>query len=223
MLKFKCECCSYLSTKKYNINRHKLSKHLNTISNTNNNTNSNNNNNNNEYIYLVQEREFIKTNEPIYKLGKTKQECLKRICNYPNGTKLLIQIICNDCDKYERELINKFKEIFIQKKEIGYEYFKGDKYKMIEIIYNLIWENNIKINNENNDDKKCNKCNKILSSKYYLKKHLLKCKGVSNPLECHICHKILYDSSSKSNHLKICREKSHEQLEAIETINNTQI
>jgi len=31
------------------------------------------------YIYLLQEREFIKTKENIYKLGKTKQENLKRI------------------------------------------------------------------------------------------------------------------------------------------------
>ena len=83
---------------------------------------------------------------------------------------------------------------------------------MIEIIYNLIWENNIKINNENenNDDNKCNKCNKILSSKYYLQKHLLICKGVSNPLECHICNKIYSSSSSKSKHLKICRHKTNE-------------
>ena len=41
-------------------------------------------NKNSEYIYLLQEREFIKTNEPIYKIGKTKQECLKRIINYSN-------------------------------------------------------------------------------------------------------------------------------------------
>lgn len=31
-----------------------------------------------QYIYLLQEREFIKTNENIYKIGKTKQENCKR-------------------------------------------------------------------------------------------------------------------------------------------------
>ena len=50
------------------------------------------------YIYLLQEREFIKTKENIYKLGKTKQENLKRIQNYPNGTKLIIQLQCKNCD-----------------------------------------------------------------------------------------------------------------------------
>jgi len=56
-------------------------------------------------------------------------------------------------------------------------------------------------------DNKCIKCNKILSSKRNLEKHLLICKGVSNPLECHLCHKILANSSSKSRHLKICKVK----------------
>jgi hypothetical protein len=49
------------------------------------------------------------------------------------------------------------------------------------------------------------KCNKFLSSKRNLEKHLLICKGVSNPLECHLCHKILANSSSKSRHLKNCK------------------
>ena len=171
--------------------------------------------NNDEYIYLLQEREFIKTNEHIYKIGKTKQECLKRICNYPNGTKLLIQIICNDCDKYEKILINKFKEIFIHKKDIGYEYFKGNYNQMINIIYNTVYELDIKKGIENEDDEKtiienqCKKCKKILSSNNYLQKHLLICNGISNPLECHLCHKILCDSSSKSKHLKICKGKTN--------------
>lgn len=43
---------------------------------------------------------------------------------------------------------------------------------------------------------------------YHQNKHLLICKGLSNPLECHICHKILSDRSSKSRHVKICKEKS---------------
>jgi hypothetical protein len=62
-----------------------------------------------EYIYLLQESELIRLNEPIYKIGKTKQENLKRIQNYPNGTRLLLQIICNDCDNSEKELIQLFK------------------------------------------------------------------------------------------------------------------
>ena len=73
---------------------------------------------------------------------------------------------------------------------------------------NNVHENNVHENNNAHDGNKCSKCNKILSSKQYLQKHLLICKGVSNPLECHLCHKIYASRTSKSNHLKICREKS---------------
>ena len=108
---------------------------------------------------------------------------------------------------------------------------------------NVIIDNkNVIIDNKNVIiDNKCSKCNKILSSKQYLQKHLLICKGVSNPLECHICHKIYVCRSSKSRHIKTCREKmqelviipeeqqlqtiqSNQQIEIIpQIINNTQI
>jgi hypothetical protein len=83
------------------------------------------------YCYIVQEREHIRTNENIYKIGKTKQENLKRIQNYPNGSKLIIQIEVIDCDIFEKEIIQKFKEKYEQKKLIGTEYFEGNKSEMI--------------------------------------------------------------------------------------------
>ena len=73
----------------------------------------------NFYIYLIKEREFIKTKELIYKIGKTKQENLQRIKSYPNGSILLLYIITNDCDKKEKEIIQKFKEHFIHKNNIN--------------------------------------------------------------------------------------------------------
>ena len=94
--------------------------------------------NNNEFIYLIKEREFIKTKEPIYKIGKTKQENLQRIKSYPNGSIILLYIITNDCDKKEKEIIQKFKEHFIHKKDIGNEYFMGDYNHMINIILSII-------------------------------------------------------------------------------------
>ena len=80
---------------------------------------------------------------------------------------------------------------------------------MIETIYNLIWDLEIKNINENKIENKnqCNKCNKILSSQQYLQKHLLICNGVLNPLECHLCHNIFANSGSKSTHLKMCKFK----------------
>ena len=78
------------------------------------------------YIYLVKEREFIKTNENIYKIGRSKQENTKRFLQYPKGSELILQETCIDCIKTEKMIINEFKNHFIHRKDIGYEYFEGD-------------------------------------------------------------------------------------------------
>ena len=90
------------------------------------------------YIYLLQEREFIKTNENIYKIGKTKQKNNDRLKQYPKGSILLFQMICNSCDTSEKELIEKFKKKYKHREDIGSEYFEGDYNDMINIIYTNI-------------------------------------------------------------------------------------
>ena len=88
-----------------------------------------------QYIYLLQEREFIKTKENVYKVGMTKKENNKRFNQYPKGSVLLFQIICNNCNNMEKIILKKFKETFKQKKDIGNEYFEGDSKVMINMIY----------------------------------------------------------------------------------------
>ena len=63
-----------------------------------------------EYVYLLQEREFIKTKENIFKVGKTKQENSKRFKQYPKDTILLLQTVCIDCDKTEKAILTAFKK-----------------------------------------------------------------------------------------------------------------
>jgi hypothetical protein len=94
-----------------------------------------------EYIYLLQllrKRDVIKTKEYIYKIGKTKQENIKRIGNYENDSILVCQIKCNDCDKLEKVLITLFEEKYELQKDIGNEYFKGNCDDMRDDIYNYI-------------------------------------------------------------------------------------
>lgn len=92
------------------------------------------------YIYLLQEREFIRTKENIFKVGQTEKENHVRFKQYPKGSLLLFQIICNDCKTTEKNVIKKFKEEFTQRKDIGKEYFEGDYKRMINIIYLTIQE-----------------------------------------------------------------------------------
>ena len=109
-------------------------------------------------IYLIQEREFINSDENVYKIGKTKQENLKRFKQYPKGSKLILQQICDDCDILEKELISDFKNKYIHRKDIGNEYFEGDYKEMLKDIHNKITNNVVsieetsKIDDVDNDD-----------------------------------------------------------------------
>jgi hypothetical protein len=87
------------------------------------------------YVYLIQEREFIKTKENIYKVGMTKKENHTRFNHYPKGSVLLFQMICNNCKNIEKQIIKLFKEKFKHRRDIGNEYFEGDYKYMIDLIY----------------------------------------------------------------------------------------
>jgi len=88
-----------------------------------------------EYIYLLQEREFIKLNENIYKIGRTSKNNLTRFNQYPKGSDLKIQLKCDNSIYIERELIKIFNDKYIKRKDIGNEYFEGNyKSMMIDII-----------------------------------------------------------------------------------------
>ena len=93
-----------------------------------------------QYIYLVQEREFTKTGEPIYKIGKTKQENLTRFKQYSKGSRMLCQLISKDCDEDERILLSKFRTSYVPRKDVGSEYFEGDYEKMIQDIHEIIFK-----------------------------------------------------------------------------------
>jgi hypothetical protein len=56
----------------------------------------------------------------------------------------------------------------------------------------------------------CNKCNKSLSNKYNLKRHISNCKGIINPFQCQKCNKILSSISSKCRHTKTCKVKEQD-------------
>ena len=98
-------------------------------------------------VYLIKEREFLKTKENVIKIGKTKQSLNKRINQYPKGSELLLQITTDDCDNLENAIIKAFKDKYIHRKDIGNEYFEGDHEDMIETIC-FLRKNFIKINNE---------------------------------------------------------------------------
>lgn len=90
------------------------------------------------YIYLIQEREFLTQNLPVYKIGKSTQENCRRLNSYPKGSKLIFCNEVNECHFIERELIILLKKKFIWRNDLGNEYFEGDLYEIKLVIFKHI-------------------------------------------------------------------------------------
>ena len=71
----------------------------------------------NEYIYLARDREHVLLNNNFYKIGKTKQNGIKKLNNCKSGSELILQLKVNNCDIMEQKIIALFKE--------KYEIFEG--------------------------------------------------------------------------------------------------
>jgi hypothetical protein len=88
-------------------------------------------------IYLLRTREFIALKQNVYKIGKTKQDGVKRIQNYPKGTQLHLMIEVTNCDVSEKVLLDLFRKKYKPRTEFGAEYFEGDLQQMKwDIIHN---------------------------------------------------------------------------------------
>lgn len=87
-----------------------------------------------EYIYLIREREFAYSNQPIYKLGRTNK-IATRMNSYPKDSEVYL---------VEKDLISIFEEIYERATTkdgstfIGNEYFVGNVNEMIYIIRTYI-------------------------------------------------------------------------------------
>jgi hypothetical protein len=90
------------------------------------------------YVYLLQEREFLKTKESILKVGKTKQDHIKRFTSYPKGSILIAQYYTDNCDDLEKEIIKVFKSKFQQRVDLGNEYFEGNIKTMFKTMFKIV-------------------------------------------------------------------------------------
>ena len=84
------------------------------------------------FMYILQEREFIVTKQNIYKLGITKS-LHNRVNSYPKGSKIFCVMPVEDDP--EIKFLHKFRESFISRADIGSEYFEGDINDMINALY----------------------------------------------------------------------------------------
>jgi hypothetical protein len=77
------------------------------------------------HIYVVKEREFIKTNESVYKIGKSINIKNRMPC-YPKDSKILLIFHSGvfDIHKLEKDIIARYDDLFIKRKDIGSEYYE---------------------------------------------------------------------------------------------------
>lgn len=97
------------------------------------------------YIYLIRPREFLCTNQEVYKLGRTTQcidNHIKRLKNYTKGSEIVlsIQVSTKNVKDIETNIKNLFKEKY-SNHEDGYEYFIGNKNTMKNDILSYIINN----------------------------------------------------------------------------------
>jgi hypothetical protein len=91
------------------------------------------------HIYLIREREFIRMNESIFKLGRSSN--IKNRCgSYPKNSEIIIILQVSDSVQVEKELMKQFKQLFSQRRDIGDEYFAGDKAQMILTMCNHVYK-----------------------------------------------------------------------------------
>ncbi len=91
-----------------------------------------------QYCYIVQEREFIRLNEPTYKIGKTTQSFDKRFGQYPNGSVAKIMKSVDNCHKCEKVIIKIFDEKFKKMVYYGNEYYQGVYVEMEKEFLNIV-------------------------------------------------------------------------------------
>ena len=169
-----------------------------------------------QYVYLLQEREFVNNGEPVYKIGKTKQANLQRFNSYPKGSVLLQQTYCNDCNKTEKEIIKLFDTKYKKRTDRGSEYYEGNFKQMIFDINKIIDIEN-EIEDKNNKITKieqysCICCGYNTIYKSNFEKHKLTIKHLNNCNEntiektfcCEKCNKKYKSNVGLWKHKKIC-------------------
>lgn len=94
----------------------------------------------NGFIYVIKEREFVKTGENVFKIGRTYRQVGERLCEYPKGSNPYYFENCENCEKIEGTILKKLISIpteFKHRQDIGNEYFEGNIKRLIFIIKSI--------------------------------------------------------------------------------------
>lgn len=105
------------------------------------------------HIYIIHEREFIRLNEDVYKIGRTKN-LKQRVRDYPKGSNLIFCYQVNDIIETEKKILDRLRSCFINRRDIGLEYFEGNKQSISNIVLETISDIHQTINQNTNNSMK---------------------------------------------------------------------
>uniref|UniRef100_A0A6C0CS99 C2H2-type domain-containing protein n=1 Tax=viral metagenome TaxID=1070528 RepID=A0A6C0CS99_9ZZZZ len=81
--------------------------------------------------------------------------------------------------------------------------------------------NGNEIDIQNDKEYRCKKCDKCLYAKWYLTKHMEKCKGIRDKYSCEYCHKTFTHDTSRFKHYKICKTKKEIDSKSLVPVTDT--
>jgi hypothetical protein len=79
------------------------------------------------FVYALVEREFVKTGEPVVKIGMSRKTPADRLRGYPKGSFFVWIRHTPTPVKDERLILETMRIWFRQRKDLGAEYFEGDQ------------------------------------------------------------------------------------------------
>ena len=83
------------------------------------------------YLYLFQTKEFVVTKQPIYKFGKTTKHNHDEFEELPVGSRVILQISCDDCHVLETKINSLFTVNYEPKKRNERGFFRGNHNSMV--------------------------------------------------------------------------------------------
>ena len=89
-----------------------------------------------EIFYIIQERESVRMNEPVYKIGRTSKNFIERFKQYPTGSRSYLVYSVSDSRLVENLVRERFMEDFTLIR--GHEYFEGPLHEMIQTACEII-------------------------------------------------------------------------------------
>lgn len=86
------------------------------------------------WIYMIQEREFIRLSENVFKVGFTCAGVHRRCAKYPKGSVLYFAQMVSIPVVTEASILQAMDRMFSRRSDIGREYFQGDRDAMMQLL-----------------------------------------------------------------------------------------